>query len=447
MEKVLFADTFTKTFKDVLKVPEVVIDDPIFRIHYKFTGLALLFASILVSGYQFFGNPIMCIQKDDIPEQLLNTYCWIEGTFTLPKALFKDVGTEVVYPGVDKYLPGDELVEHTFYQWVCFMLFIQALMFCVPYVLWQSVEAGRMTHLAQKLRNPCLPTKECEPGYKGLVTFFRSHRFEHKFYATKFLFCEVLNLVNVIFQIFFINLFLGGEFTKYGVDVIKYTNEEQQNRLDPMIRVFPRITKCTFHKYGSSGDVQRHDALCLLPLNILNEKIYIVMWFWFIILAILDGLLLLFRLAAILSPSVRLFLMKRVTNLTPRGVIKSIVRQISYGDWFLLYFLSGNIDDIHFCKFADQLYKEGVHGSILPDEEKCELPDEVETTENPTNGNPGDDHKESEHEDTDKESEHDDDSIKKVDMYPTLKVELKDSKSTPSAPKEEFIDEPDESYA
>ncbi|KAG8185840.1 hypothetical protein JTE90_024814 [Oedothorax gibbosus] len=428
------------TFKDVLKVPEVVIDDPIFRMHYKFTGLTLLFASILVSGYQFIGKPILCIQKDDIPEKLLNTYCWIEGTFTLPKAFFKDVGTEVVYPGVDKYLPGDELVEHTYYQWVCFTLFIQAVMFCAPYVLWQRMEAGRMTHLAQKLKNPCLPTKECEPGYKGLVTFFRSHRFEHQYYATKFLFCEVLNLVNIIFQIYFINMFLGGEFTKYGTSVMKYTNEEQQNGLDPMVRVFPRITKCTFRKYGSSGDVQRHDALCLLPLNILNEKIYIIMWFWFIILAILDCSLLLFRFTAILSKSVRLFLIKKATNLTSRNVIESIVRQASYGDWFLLYFLSGNIDDIHFCKFAVQLHKDGMHGAILVDDEKCASPDQVETTENPTNGGFDDD-------DQDKKSEYDNDSMNKVCMYPTLEVgfyeEFVESKLAPK----EYFDQPDKSYA
>lgn len=433
MEKVLFADTFTKGFKDVWKVPEVVIDDPIFRMHYKFTGLALLFVSILVSGYQFFGNPIMCIQKDDIPEQLLNTYCWIEGTFTLPKALFKDVGTEVVYPGVDKYLPGDELVEHTFYQWVCFMLFLQSLMFCVPYVLWRTVENGRMMHLAQKMRNPCLPATEFEPGFEGLVEFFRSHKYEHQYYAAKFLFCEFLNFVNVIFQIYFINLFLGGQFTKYGVDVVKYANEEQENRLDPMIRVFPRITKCTFHKYGSSGDVQRHDALCLLPLNIVNEKIYIVMWFWFIILAILNGILLLFRLTAVMSRSVRLFLIKQVTNLTPKHVIKEIVGKVSYGDWFLLYFLSSNIDDIHFCKFADRLHTMGAHGNIWSDMKKNAPANQIEAPKSLPNSSSDDI-------DPDKISEHDN-----VDMYPTLKVGLGKSEYE-KTPREDF-DQPDESYA
>ena len=42
----------------------------------------------------------------------------------------------------------------------------------------------------------------------------------------------------------------------------------QEDRLDPMIYIFPRMTKCTFHKFGTSGEVEKHDALCILPLNI-----------------------------------------------------------------------------------------------------------------------------------------------------------------------------------
>jgi hypothetical protein len=75
-----------------------------------------------------------------------------------------------------------------------------------------------------------------------------------------------------------VDKFLGGSFLTYGSEVIKFSNMNQENRSDPMIEIFPRITKCTFHKYGSSGTIQKHDALCVLALNILNEKIYIFLW-------------------------------------------------------------------------------------------------------------------------------------------------------------------------
>jgi hypothetical protein len=53
---------------------------------------------------------------------------------------------------------------------------------------------------------------------------------------------------------------------------------------------FFRITKCTFHKYGPSGTIERHDAMCVLALNIINEKIYVMLWFWLIILAVMTSL-------------------------------------------------------------------------------------------------------------------------------------------------------------
>lgn len=55
-----------------------------------------------------------------------------------------------------------------------------------------------------------------------------------------------------------VDKFLGGSFLTYGTDVIKYSNMNQENRSDPMIEIFPRITKCTFHKYGASGSIQKH---------------------------------------------------------------------------------------------------------------------------------------------------------------------------------------------
>ena len=49
---------------------------------------------------------------------------------------------------------------------------------------------------------------------------------------------------------------------------------KDQERIDPMAKVFPKVSKCTFHKYGPSGTIARHDGLCILPINIINEKEY-----------------------------------------------------------------------------------------------------------------------------------------------------------------------------
>lgn len=89
--------------------------------------------------------------------------------------------------------------------------------------------------------------------------------------------------------------FFDGDFLKYGLNVMNLADMPQEKRFDPMVYVFPRVTKCIFHKYGASGSIQKHDAMCILPLNIVNEKTYIFIWFWYIILSIMLVALILYR--------------------------------------------------------------------------------------------------------------------------------------------------------
>lgn len=110
-------------------------------------------------------------------------------------------------------------------------------------------------------------------------------------------FCEILNLINVLAQIYITDLFLGGAFMGLGQQVAQTRFGEI---MDPLDIVFPKMTKCTFHKYGPSGTIQKHDALCVMALNIVNEKTYTFLWFWFIILAIVTGLGLVWRILTML---------------------------------------------------------------------------------------------------------------------------------------------------
>ena len=76
-----------------------------------------------------------------------------------------------------------------------------------------------------------------------------------------------------------------------------------------------RLTKCTFHKYGHSGTIEKHDALCLLATNIISEKIYVFLWFWLIILAVLTACYLIYTIAVIAIPSLRKTMLQVLTYL------------------------------------------------------------------------------------------------------------------------------------
>jgi hypothetical protein len=54
-----------------------------------------------------------------------------------------------------------------------------------------------------------------------------------------------MNFVNVCCQIALTDSFLGGEFTTYGTQVLQFPYDNPEDRVDPMSRIFPRMTKAS----------------------------------------------------------------------------------------------------------------------------------------------------------------------------------------------------------
>ena len=73
--------------------------------------------------------------------------------------------------------------------------------------------------------------------------------------------------------------YLSRQFFTYGINSLAYIFSNPDTRgLDPFNMIFPKMTKCTMDLYGPSGTVQNYDALCILPINVMNEKLYLVAW-------------------------------------------------------------------------------------------------------------------------------------------------------------------------
>jgi hypothetical protein len=113
------------SLKSVLKFKRVKIDATIFRLSYKFSVTLMIASSILVTSRQFFGDPIDCVHSHDIPKSVLNTYCWIHSTYTIPSAFWKRISIDVPHPGIDKTVDPDERRYVKYYQWVVFCLSFQ----------------------------------------------------------------------------------------------------------------------------------------------------------------------------------------------------------------------------------------------------------------------------------------------------------------------------------
>ena len=93
-------------------------------------------------------------------------------------------------------------------------------------------------------------------------------------YAARFFLCELLALGNVVGQMFMLDKFFDGEFMNYGkldvqttmvtifdlcplvsqgFEVLEFLDRDDEDRVDPMIRIFPRVTKCKFYMVSSNA--------------------------------------------------------------------------------------------------------------------------------------------------------------------------------------------------
>jgi len=357
-------------FTHFLKIQEsVTIDNNVFRLHYKASVMVLTMATLLVTARQYIGDPIDCM-VEGIPGNIMDTYCWIHSTFSIPERFVGLQGHDIAHPGVAPIkMNGKEPVYHKYYQWVCFVLFFQAGLFYVPRYLWKATEGGRVNMLAADMYGPSMVINRDERSdrIKTIVKYFKEMRGGHFMYMMKFVGCEMLNLINVLGQMYFMDRFLGGEFSTYGLKVLHYTELDPKEREDPMAVVFPKVSKCSFHKYGVSGTIEVHDALCVLPLNIINEKIYIFLWFWFILIASITTIFLVYRVAIFFGPGIRVAMIQASCGRMSREKIEDLVcaPHLSYtqqiGDFFLLHLISKNVEEVTMKELV-----EGLHQALRP---------------------------------------------------------------------------------
>merc|ERR1712055_198509 len=285
---------------------------------------------------------------------IMDSYCWLHSTYSVSSRNKGVQGEDYAHKGTG---PDDKEghVYHRFYQWVGFVLIMQAGMFYTPRLLWKTAEGGVMKLLTNGLTDldSFMNKGMRNDGVTLIAKYFNLRHTKRGTYFIKFFTCEILNFVNVIGQIFFTDMFLGYQFQQFGRDILSVTEEDMMTRSDPMNRVFPKVAKCNFQKYGPSGSLQKHDALCVLPLNIINEKIYIFLYFWFVFLAAVSGIWLVYRLLTIVSHQMRVnVIFTRASGQVSKDDIHDCLVKDDHsalerlGDFLLLYQITKNVNPL-----------------------------------------------------------------------------------------------------
>lgn len=283
-------------------------DDFVDRLNHIYTVVILVIFALFVGGNACVGDPIACWHPAHFTGaqvQYANSYCWIKNTYYIP--MLKSIPVNA---------HKRKAFEITYYQYVPLILLLMAFMFKIPYVIWRyfsgysgielqkTVELTMRAHYVEegkrwdKINEIALDVDrwlESNRQYhwnclvrlkqKVLLMCFCLNKREGTYLTGLYIIVKFLYSINVIGQFFLLDAFLGGFFSFWGMEAVYNLAHEQVTKES---RRFPRVTLCDFD-IRQLQNIQAYTVQCTLPLNLFNEKIFLFLWFWFILVSIVTG--------------------------------------------------------------------------------------------------------------------------------------------------------------
>ena len=83
---------------------------------------------------------------------------------------------------------------------------------------------------------------------------------------------------------------------------------------DPMCEIFPKIAACRYHRYGMGGQEDDRHAICILGLNMINDKVFIATWIWHYFIIVIGSIRILTRSLQMVSKQIRYLLVRLRMN-------------------------------------------------------------------------------------------------------------------------------------
>ena len=110
--------------------------------------------------------------------------------------------------------------------------------------------------------------------------------------------------------------FLDGQFRDLGWRWLNAVHDPSVDSKQLLYRTFPRITRCEFQSYGPAGGINEKSFMCVLAPNIISEKIFVFLWFWYAVLGVVGAVnLALLVLMACRSGTIRnMFIMRALLS-------------------------------------------------------------------------------------------------------------------------------------
>jgi hypothetical protein len=259
-------------------------DDFFDRLNYKITPLLLILCAAVNTAKLYIGGIIQCFTKAEFIAgwiEYTRDYCFVENTYYLYEHESDDVSHEIRR---ERYI--------SYYQWVPFILALQALSFYIPHMIFRSFNWITGYHIYSIVNTAASNRMEGDEKRKDAIAAignvlyrasqnhhhwlqFNGQRFvSYIYFGMKFSYLILICCHMVVFKVFIGNL-------TFAIDVLHSGIEWRSSGL------FPRVTVCDMQilRFGAPLN---YTMECVLPLNMFNEKFFVFFYFWMIILFALN---------------------------------------------------------------------------------------------------------------------------------------------------------------
>ncbi|KAE9551979.1 hypothetical protein FO519_004803 [Halicephalobus sp. NKZ332] len=270
-------------------VKEQPVADSVDWLNYYVTAVMLATFSVCISAKQYFGSPIQCWMPKEFSggwEKYSENYCFINNIYRVP---------------INDPIPQD-LDERedklSYYRWVPIVLALQSMAFFLPNYLWSmlhkqtAVNPRSVVNEIRKCKALC--GKEREVEVNALASYisdvidvfnprYRKELARSGWNATiLYLFVKFLYLVNIVGQLLILDRFLGGTYLSWGFETIV---DVAQGKTWQESEIFPRVILCDF-TVRRLANLQRYTIQCVIMMNMINEKLYLFLYIWFLLVAV-----------------------------------------------------------------------------------------------------------------------------------------------------------------
>jgi len=180
--------------------------------------------------------------------------------------------------------------------------------------------------------------------------------------STLYLVVKFIYMLQILVQFVILNNFLGTHYTFWGFEILRdlaYGLEWQESGH------FPRVTMCDF-EIRVLGNTHRHTLQCVLMINMFNEKIYLFVWWWLLLLGVFTLFNLVYWLTMVLSKPqqesfisqyLRVYRLVKEQDINEINAINKFVHVYLRSDGvFLLRLISMNAGDLITTDIVYQLW-------------------------------------------------------------------------------------------